>query len=241
MGIVFSIANAIPGGTEIYRSVRQRYMRQQLRRKTTAQVFNDIFAHNGWSGDESVSGLGSSLSQTRLLIKALPELFAAYQVKTILDVPCGDFNWMKHVDLAPYAYEGSDIVAEVVERNKRYEAENIRFSHRDVIKDELPRVDLIFCRDCLVHFAYRDIRQALLNICNSGSTYLLTTTFTERDRNVDIITGEWRALNLCQAPFNLPPPLKLINEGCTEADGIFADKSMGLWRIEDIRKCLGTP
>lgn len=238
MSIVFSIAKVIPGGPQLYRTLRRHYDRRQLRKKSVAQVFNDIFAHNGWSGDESVSGLGSSLVQTQVLIDTLPGLFKKYGIKTMLDIPCGDFHWMKHVDLKPVTYVGGDIVASVVERNKRYETDNVTFKHLDLIADPLPKVDVIFCRDCLVHFAYKDLRAALANIAKSGSTYLLTTTFPGRDRNNDIATGEWRPLNLAKAPFGFPEPLELINEKCTEADGAFTDKSMALWKIEDLKKYL---
>lgn len=238
MGIVFNIASVIPGGREIYRTLRRHYHRRQLRKKTPAQVFHDIFMHNGWSGDESVSGLGSSLEQTQVLVDTLPRLFKKYEVKSVLDIPCGDFHWMKHVDLAGVDYVGADIVADVVARNKRHERETVQFRHLDLITGDLPRVDMIFCRDCLVHFAYRDLRRALANICKSGSTYLLTTTFPERARNKDIATGEWRPLNLSKPPFNFPTPLELINEKCTEADGRFTDKSMALWKIDDLRKHL---
>lgn len=238
MGVVFSIASALPGGKDLYRTLRRHYHRYQLRKKTTAQVFHDIFRHNGWSGDESVSGLGSSLAQTQVLIDALPQLFEKYRVRTLLDIPCGDFHWMKHVDLRSVSYVGADIVADMVTRNRRYESDSVRFRPMDVIRDDLPKVDMIFCRDCLVHFSYRDLKLALANICRSGSTYLLTTTFPERERNKDIATGEWRPLNLCKSPVELPPPLELINEKCTEAGGIFSDKSMGLWKIDDLRACL---
>jgi hypothetical protein len=238
MGIVFTIAKVIPGGPQLYRSLRRRYDRQKLKKKTVAQVFNEIFAQNGWSGDESVSGLGSSMSQTHVLIETLPSLLKEHNVKNILDIPCGDFHWMRNVDLKPFVYVGGDIVADLVARNKKYETDGVSFQHLDLIKDSLPKVDVIFCRDCLVHFAYRDLNQALINICKSGSTYLLTTTFPGRERNTDIATGEWRPLNLCKAPFTFPPPLVLINEQCTEADGVFADKSVALWKIDDIKKCL---
>jgi hypothetical protein len=240
MSIVFSIAKAIPGGAHVYRTLRRHYDRRQLRKKSVQQVFNDIFAHNGWSGDESVSGLGSSLSQTQVLIDTLPALLSKYGAKTMLDIPCGDFHWMKRVDLSAVTYLGGDIVASVVERNKQHETGKVSFRHLDLTTSELPKVDVIFCRDCLVHFAYSDLRRALDNICKSGSTYLLTTTFPDRERNHDIATGEWRPLNLRKAPFNFPQPIELINEKCTEADGIFADKSMALWKIDDIRKIIDT-
>lgn len=99
-------------------------------------------------------------------------------------------------------------------------------------------MDLIFCRDCLVHLSLQDIWRSLHNVCASRSEYLLITTFTERVENHDIVTGRWRTLNLEAAPFVFPRPLRLIKEGCTEDDGVYADKALGLWRVADIRKSL---
>lgn len=39
-------------------------------------------------------------------------------------------------------------------------------------------------------------------------------------------------------PFMLPNPLELIIEGCTEDNGAYEDKSLGLWKIADIRESL---
>jgi len=35
-----------------------------------------------------------------------------------------------------------------------------------------------------------------------------------------------------------PKPLKIIFEGCTEDDGIFKDKALGLWKIADVQEIL---
>lgn len=104
----------------------------------------------------------------------------------------------------------------------------------DISKDGLPKADMILCRDCLVHFSFEDILSAIRNFKRSGSQYILTTTFSERLSNIDINTGGWRTLNLQLPPFNFPRPIKLINEKCDEAGGIYLDKSLGLWRLEDI-------
>lgn len=104
----------------------------------------------------------------------------------------------------------------------------------DLIGDKLPKVDLVLCRDCLVHFSFDDVFAALRNIVSSGSTYLLTTTFPEREANDDIRTGSWRPLNLERAPFHMPAPLRILNEGCTENGGIYHDKSLAFWRIAEI-------
>jgi hypothetical protein len=132
-------------------------------------------------------------------------------------------------------YTGADLVAEMIQKNQQlYGNEKRRFVTLDVVRDDLPKVDLVFCRDVLVHLSFNDALAALQNIKRSGSDYLLTTTFTARDSNIDIQTGQWRPLNLEKAPFNLQPLLAIINEKCTEGDGSWGDKSLGLWKVCDL-------
>ena len=144
---------------------------------------------------------------------------------------------MRHVNLGVKKYTGVDIVAALIaEDQARYGSACREFQCQDLIRDPLPEADVILCRDCLVHLNFRDAKKVLENFKRSGSRYLLTTTFTGREANEDL-TGSmvWRTLNLERAPFNLPPPLRLINENCTEGGGAFADKSLGLWRLDDLR------
>lgn len=94
---------------------------------------------------------------------------------------------------------------------------------------------------CLVHFGFEDIRRALSNIRASRVKYLLATTFPACQSNEDIVTGDWRPLNLQIAPLHFPPPLRMLREGCTEGGGLFEDKSLGLWLVRDLpawkRRC----
>jgi SAM-dependent methyltransferase len=207
--------------------------------RTTEAIFTDIYERKGWNGKNSVSGPGSDISQTRIVVNELPILFKEFKISTILDIPCGDFYWMKDVDLTGIDYLGADIVKSLVQNNReKYTRYGLQFVHLDLINDQLPKVDLVFCRDCLVHFSFGDVLLALENICNSKSHYLLTTTFTDRKENLDIMTGQWRPLNLELAPFQLPKPLKILPEGCTEVNGFFKDKALGLWNIEDIQESI---
>lgn len=202
-------------------------------------VFDRIYDRNSWNSAESRSGPGSSLSQTRILVERLPPLLHAVGARSLLDIPCGDFNWMRHVALFGIDYLGADVVHRIVVSNRsRYGAPGIRFGLLDVTRDPLPPSDVVLCRDCLVHFTFDEAFQALKNIAASGSTYLLATTFTDRAENGDCETGNWRVLNLERPPFDLPPPLQLLNEGCTEGGGAFKDKSLGLWRLSDIAPIL---
>jgi len=205
--------------------------------KSPRQVFTRAYRTKVWGGDgvtSSISGPGSSLSETESIRKALPLTIKELHCRSFLDIPCGDFFWMKTVNLN-VEYIGGDIVADMIEDNMtRYGGGNRKFICLDIIRDKLPRVDLIFCRDCLVHLSYSHIFRALKNIKNSGSAYLLTTTFVKKDKNKNIVTGNWRSINLQIPPFNFPPPIKLINEGIPHKG--YQDKSLGLWKIVDIPK-----
>ena len=231
---VKEIAQRLPVVRIAYRHARDAYAWYRRRRFHTELVFTDKFSRNAWRGVESVSGTGSDLSQTRVIAAQIPALLRELGADSMLDVPCGDFNWMKTVDLTGIRYIGADIVKDLVHRNRRFEAKNIAFIHANLLTDNLPKVDLILCRDCLVHLSYADIRRALNNMHRSGATYLLTTTFPDRTENADIPTGRWRVLNLERAPFNFPPPLRLIVEQCTEGNGKYSDKSLAVWRFDDL-------
>jgi hypothetical protein len=167
---------------------------------------------------------------------ALAELLERRRIGTMLDLPCGDYYWMQEV-ARPVGlhYTGGDSVPELVASNhQRYGNAQVEFRQINLVEDESPRVDLVFCRDCLVHLSYRAIAKALDRIRRSGSEYLLMTHFPAGRRNRDIITGQWRPLDWRKKPFYLPEPLEIIEEQCTEYGGQFRDNAMGRWRMEDI-------
>ncbi len=202
-----------------------------------AEVFTHIHNSHEWNikTAESVSGEGSTLEQTKVLAAELPALIKKLHVKTLLDIPCGDFNWMQHVDLSGIRYIGADIVEALVQKNNaRFGDEHRQFRRLDLLTDPLPGCDLVFCRDCLVHLSLADVRAALENIKRSGATYLATTHFHEESENTDIPTGGWRPLNFFVPPFNFPGPVAEINEHCSEMDGAFADKCLVVWKISDL-------
>ena len=200
------------------------------------EVFQKIWANNYWGDAESRSGGGSNLEQTAMLRPALSRLLHELKVQSMLDLPCGDFHWMQET-LFPdgMKYVGGDIVAPLAEANEaKYGGATRRFAQMNLMEDPLPKVELVFCRDCLVHLSYEQIGKAITNVKRSGSTYLLTTHFNGGRKNHDIRTGQWRPLSLSAAPFHFPEPIRWIDEGCTENSGKFRDKTMALWRIAEL-------
>ena len=199
------------------------------------QIFAEIYNNNAWNNRESRSGPGSTIQATRSLVDRLPSLFQTFNIKSILDLPCGDFNWMKTVPMSDIDYMGADVVHELVDNNK-ISYPGRKFLHLDLLTDPLPTVDLIICRDCLVHFSNHAVRRALFNICLSKSKFLLATNFTNHVTQGDIKIGQWRPLNLQSHLFGLPEPIYTINE---ELDlEKYNDKSMSLWSIDSIRIAL---
>ena len=68
--------------------------------------FTKIYSKNLFKGDDSISGGGSNLYQTRVIRNAIPILLKEMGVKTMIDAPCGDLFWMKEVDLPVEKYIG---------------------------------------------------------------------------------------------------------------------------------------
>ena len=134
-----------------------------------------------------------------------------FQITSILDAPCGDFYWMKHVmKNLKIKYLGGDIVAEIInENNKKYKSDIINFQKINIISDKLPNADLMICRDCLFHFSYEDIFKFFENFINSNIRLLLTTSHSNdynNDKfffkNKNILTGDFRKIDLFSEPFN---------------------------------------
>lgn len=190
-----------------YREVRRR-----LRdRRPVADPFIEIYANRLWKSDESVSGAGSTLAETTHIRGYLPGLLRRLGARSLLDLPCGDFHWMRTLDLPVERYVGADIVPDLIAGlQATYGSPGREFLVLDATADPLPRVDAILNRHCLIHLSNRRALAALLNFRRSGARWLLTTSCEGLERNVDIETGSFRPIDLGLAPFNLPSPVEAL-------------------------------
>lgn len=194
-----------------------------------ARVFGQIYQNNSWQNSESRSGPDSTLERTEALRRQLPAVLARLGIRTLVDAPCGDCNWLQDVEIDLDAYIGIDIVPELIEENRRrYPCPNWKFEVADLINDPLPPGNAILCRDGLIHLSLADIGRALSNIRRSGIKYLLATSHEAISVNTDITTGEWRSVNLMLAPFNLPVPLTRIVENPQTG------KILGVWSLAEL-------
>lgn len=204
------------------------------------RVFSAIHASKTWGDSESISGPGSSRARAASFLPDLIALIQTLEGATLLDAPCGDFNWAGPLADSVDRYIGVDVVPALIKSNRqRWSSPRRQFLCRDMVRQRLPSADVILCRDALVHLSASDIFAAIRNLSRTRAQYLITTTFLGDRENPDIATGEWRPLNLQRAPFSFPEPLQLVDERCHHTGGIYADKRLALWRFQDLLPCLG--
>jgi hypothetical protein len=172
---------------------------------------------------ESVSGLGSSKNITKVACKFIEDIIKNYNIASINDCPCGDLNWLQHINLTNVAYKGYDVVPDLIAEISLQHKEK-EFFVFDAIKDVLPTADLILCRDFLFHLHHEESLKVLENFQKSKSKYLLTTTFSITS-NTDLPANRnwgFTKVNLQLAPFNLKEPLVKVKE--------FGDRYLALFK-----------
>jgi hypothetical protein len=196
---------------------------------TAEARFKQIHKTNYWANSESLSGEGSTLEATRKVREAIVDFIQKHAVGSMLDIPCGDFNWMKQVELN-IPYTGGDIVDDLILLNQKEHVTDQRsFQVIDLTKGPLPRRELVFSRDCLNHLSFQDIEKAIKNICSSGAHYLAVTQFPAQTINRDQGSGfTYRELNYHLAPFNWPEPLVQYDEQ------YHPGKHLCFWKISDL-------
>ncbi|HEY5624555.1 MAG TPA: class I SAM-dependent methyltransferase [Gammaproteobacteria bacterium] len=232
-----ALVSLIPGGKRWAARRSERRRRLKLAAIGSAeQIFTHYYEVNQWKNPESVSGIGSTLANTHNIRRELPALMERFGFETLLDAPCGDFNWFRAIPRSGgFSYIGGDIVQPLVASNAAaYGDDRTRFIALDIVNDPLPSADLWMCRDCLIHLSYDDICSAIERFLESDIEYLLTTVHTGCELNRDIPTGDFRLLNLELEPFRFPAPILYVDDS---ADGLPA-RAMGLWRRGELLEAL---
>ena len=194
-------------------------------------LFTQVYESDSWGSRECGSGTGSELRATDNIRRCLPDLLSRLDAQSVLDAPCGDWNWMRHIDLPIKDYYGVDIVPRVIEGNElRFGGEHRQFTVSDITRDALPRADVILCRDCLVHVSFQECSMILENFRSTGATWLLLNTYPEVRRNLNQFTGKcWRRLNFRLPPFEFPEPVEMFPDG-----GEIDPSQLALWRLQEL-------
>jgi hypothetical protein len=198
-------------------------------------VFTQIFNARGgtWGGIETASGSGSDLAATVRIRRELPTMLRRLGIRSMVDAPCGEMNWMRRLEYKFESFVGIDVVPAIIRALKEESWPGwYHFQVGNLATDILPRADLVFCRDCLVHLPFERIAAATRLFKQAGFLYVIATTFPMRSANQDCRLGLWRPLNMSVEPFCWMEPLLLLPER-DSGDGFdYPDKSLGVWALD---------
>ncbi len=191
-----------------------------------AKRFVQAFDQNVWRDGESVSGPGSTLGYTSELRATLPAMIRALGCRSMLDAPCGDFNWMQAVDLTDIAYTGADIVPSMIEGLRQAHPQH-EFACLDITKDPLPRADFVLIRDVLFHLSNADVVRVLQNFLDSDGAWLATSHSFDVTEMMDVASEPttFRPVNLTTQPFHFGHPDHTLKD---YAPG-FLPRWLGIW------------
>ena len=144
----------------------RRYARSQLEAIRQSQriprdVFSEIYQTNAWGGEPGkyYSGPHFDLDGYSAAIRSYIQ---QHNIRTVLDLACGDFVVGQTIAPVCSSYIGADVVPELVKANqKRYGSQNIRFVCLDMTSDSLPDADLCLILQTLQHLSNKQISDIL--------------------------------------------------------------------------------
>jgi len=194
-----------------YRNEILEYISESDRKK---MLFENIYKNNIWNEKMTHiprSGPGSSLECTESFRSFLNIFIDKNELKSVVDLGCGDLTWIKYTKAFMLDYTGIDITKSLIEEHKiNYPTK--KFYNKDIVKDEIPECDLIIIRDVIFHMKVKDIMDLFENI--KGKFKYLTITSCNNLYNEDYHNNiyHFSSVNLEIYPFNKNKGLIVADE-----------------------------
>lgn len=210
--------------------------------------FEEGYTQNLWSSRESRSGIGSerpnALADMRFILSIVRKRFGRGHPRanvTIVDVPCGDMNWMPELlgqlekEFA-VSYYGYDIVPQAINAHRSTFSShpNWHFLNVDVVKRLPTRGDVLISRDLVNHLPLADVQRALSNIKATHSPTLIISNNRDARVNEEVHNagGGSRMLDIERPPFNW----KRAIAGSANGHMWLWDDSTQVWTAADVKE-----
>ena len=175
-------------------------------------------------GLESTSGYTSSLAETFYLRDFVKKIIRDKNISSLADCPCGDLNWIRATNLDGVEYTGYDVLDAHINTNSRL-FPKLKFIKFDAVREILPKTDLILCKDFLTHLVPDLIRVVLDNFKQSGSKWLLSTSYPEPvirtmdESSLKVISWGFHEINLLDYGLT---PVDLCRDSPKRIHGLYA-------------------
>jgi SAM-dependent methyltransferase len=161
------------------------------------EVFTRIYRDKVWGAG---SGGGSDPERAKPYCDFVTAYIKKHKPKRVLDIGCGDLRVANAIDFGAAYYIGIDAANAwpKLEKSKTFE-----ILHGDALTMDLPPADLLLCKEVLQHLTNAQV-QALLRRTAHYPRRLFTSMVVPTSENLDIETGETRAVDLRTCPFYQP-------------------------------------
>lgn len=169
-----------------------------------SDIFDDIYKNELW-GKGQGSGGGSSVEITEGYRSFLQHFLSDMQIKSVVDLGCGDWQFSELIDWSNVEYLGLDCVKSLIHTNEtNFGGDNISFKYFDGSKEMLKeKGDLLIVKDVLIHWTNEEVSFFLKHLSQLDFKYILITNQIGKENlNSDIQTGQFRNIDINSEPFN---------------------------------------
>jgi len=188
-------------------------------KQSARTVFGEIYQRNLWGGEAGAfySGPGSDSHAALLYAEGIKAFIANRDVRSVVDLGCGDFRVATMFLGDDITYVGVEIVETLVTSNiANHQCDKISFQCLDIVDDQLPTGDLCLIREVFQHLSNAEILKVIPKL--RQFRYVVYTDYQpgpgapcspNRDIAHGVDTRIWRdsALFLDKPPFNVPMQL----------------------------------
>jgi SAM-dependent methyltransferase len=174
-------------------------------------IFNKHYhEESAWGGG---SGWGSRLNFNISYIEWLKNFIVANQIRTIVDIGCGDWQFSKalYYQLNNIKYLGIDCVQSVIDtNNKQYPM--YAFQCHEISEDitNIPNSDIYIIKDVLQHWCEDRIYKFLNNLTTQKKYKYIIICNCKSKFRADIKDGEWRPLSSQHYPLSIFNPISVF-------------------------------
>ena len=199
----------------LVRRLRGRYIANLNSDKSSKDVFSEIYEKNLWGGKVGTFYSGSEISDipAGLYIDVVRNFMRDREVRSVVDLGCGDFKIGRQISEACESYVGVDVVPALIEHLRdEYSSSRVSFACLDASLDDLPSGDLCLIRQVLQHLSNEQISRILKKL--STFKYLIVTEHYPNDSNfrsfnMDKVHGRDTRLDYGSAVYLQNPPFNV--------------------------------
>ncbi len=175
------------------------------------QQFEKIYEDNQWGKG---SGEGSLPENTKEYREFLEGFLKDRNIKSVVDLGCGDWQIGSLIGWKGIDYTGIDVVDSLIDDNAtKYGSKNIRFLQGDISTCSLPPADLIIIKDVIQHWPTKTILEFLPKLKQFKYSLVINDNYPDATLNKepDASYGHFRPVALLEEPFKLKRASKIYS------------------------------